>query len=109
MIPFPSGWQIVQGSWGWFLIEQCPDGVWLQRAGPYLTRNAARDPILSEQYLEPTGAPHMLRPSIAYGQHNWYVVTRTDSRFWAQLAGPFECRDDARDWLWNSRSSHQSL
>jgi hypothetical protein len=108
-VGLPSAWQIVQGTWEWYVIEQGPDGCWQQQAGPFWTRDEARDPFRSEPDPEPTGPPQLLRPVIAYGLHDWYVVIKANSCTWAQLAGPFDTRDEARDWLKNRRSSHRWL
>jgi len=38
-----TGWQIVRGALDrWYLIEQHPEGYWLQREGPYRSRQEAR-------------------------------------------------------------------
>jgi hypothetical protein len=93
------GWQIVRGSSGWYRIEKHPDGHWLDRAGPYRTRDDARDLSRSEPIQEPRDGASLCLPDIAHGHREWYVVVQVKSGCWAQLAGPFKIRAEAREWL----------
>ena len=92
-------WQIVRGSSGWYRIEKHPEGHWLGRAGPYRTRDDARDLFGSEPIQEPRDGVSRCRPVIAHGWREWYVVIQAKSGCWAQLAGPFKTRAEAREWL----------
>jgi hypothetical protein len=91
--------QIVRGSSGWYRIEKHPEGHWLGRAGPYRTRDDARDLFRSEPIQERRDGASQSRPDIARGWSEWYVVVQAKSGRWAQLAGPFKSRAEAREWL----------
>jgi hypothetical protein len=93
-------WQVVGGRSGWYRIEKDYDGYWVQRAGPYRTRDAARDAYLNNPIEEPMDRTRLNRPDIAFGQTDWYIVSETTDGQWAQLAGPFSSRDGARRWIW---------
>jgi hypothetical protein len=92
-------WQIVRGSCGWYRIEKHPEGHWLHRAGPYRTRDDVRDLFRSEPMQEPREGASWCRPDIAHGWREWYVVVQAKSGCWAQLAGPYRTRAEARNWL----------
>jgi hypothetical protein len=95
-----AGWQIVQGALGrWYRIEKDPDGHWLQRAGPYRSRQEARDCLHSDQIDEPSNWSRLMARDVGHGHHEWYVVVHVRKSRWAQMAGPFETRAEAREWL----------
>src|SRR4051794_38843227 len=94
-------WQIVGGSSGWYRIEKHPEGHWLNRAGPYRTREDARDLFRSKPIQERRYGTSQSRPDIARGWTGWYVVCQLTSGCWAELNGPFKTRTAARKWLRN--------
>ena len=95
-----TSWQIVQGGHGrWYRIEQHPEGHWLERAGPYRSRHAAREFLKSEPTAEKSNWPRTMACDVAQGGRWWYVVVQFGKSRWAQLAGPFRTRTEAREWL----------
>jgi hypothetical protein len=93
-------WQIVQGALGrWYRIEKHPEGHWLQRTGPYRNRQGARDWFQSDPIDEPSKWPTLMAKDVAHGHNHWYVVVHVGEIRWAQLAGPFKTRTEARKWV----------
>jgi hypothetical protein len=93
-------WQIVQGTHGrWYRIEQHPEGHWLERAGPFRSRQDAREFLKSEPTAEVSNWPMTMACDIAQGGRWWYVVVHVTEGRWAQLAGHFPTRTEAREWL----------
>ena len=90
---------IVAGRYGWYWIEKAPEGHWLVRGGPYWSRDEAR--FLSPNVQSEVPGVRLLehRPAVAYGLTGWHVVTEVRTGQWADLAGPFRLREDARRWI----------
>lgn len=90
---------IVEGRYGWYRIEKDPEGHWLIHGGPYWSRDEARYPPRIASSRVPSVRIHHPRPAVAYGLTGWHVVTEIRTGLWADLAGPFRLRGDARWWI----------
>jgi hypothetical protein len=90
---------ITRGMLGrWYRISMIEDGKWVEVMGPFSTRDDTRVGSAQAIVKEPEDWCWSTPVNTARGLHGWYCVLHVGRRRWAQLAGPFRRREQAREY-----------